>query len=84
MGMQEPDFVVTRKSGTKRGRKQIMKVGVGKKLVISGLMLGAAALVPSIALAFSSGFDSRPVSIDARGGIGSFTPASVDPGLPTS
>lgn len=58
-----------------------MKVGVGKKLVISGLMLGAAALVPSIALAFSSGFDSRPVSIDARGGIGSFTPASVDPRL---
>lgn len=58
-----------------------MKTGVSKKLAISGLMLGAAALVPSIALAFSSGFDSRPVSIDARGGIGSFTPASVDPRL---
>lgn len=58
-----------------------MSVGVGKKLVTSGLVLGAAALVPSIALAFSSGFDSRPVSIDARGGIGSFTPASVDPRL---
>lgn len=58
-----------------------MNAGVVKKLTISGLMLGTAALVPSIALAFSSGFDSRPVSIDARGGIGSFTPASVDPRL---
>ncbi|OHC97849.1 MAG: hypothetical protein A2792_04855 [Sphingomonadales bacterium RIFCSPHIGHO2_01_FULL_65_20] len=58
-----------------------MKAGVSKKLAISGLLLGGAALVPSIALAFSSGFDSRPVSIDARGGIGSFTPASVDPRL---
>ncbi|PXW67605.1 hypothetical protein C7451_1262 [Blastomonas natatoria] len=58
-----------------------MKAGVTKKLVISGLLLGSAALVPSIALAFSSGFDSRPVSITARGGIGSFTPASVDPRL---
>lgn len=58
-----------------------MKSGVGKKLAISGLLLGTAALVPSIALAFSSGFDSHPVSIDARGGIGSFTPASVDPRL---
>ena len=38
-------------------------------------------MVPSIALAFSSGFDSHPVSITARGGIGSFTPASVDPRL---
>ncbi|AOG00263.1 MAG: hypothetical protein ACT6Q7_07635 [Blastomonas fulva] len=58
-----------------------MNAGVVKKLTISGLLLGTAALVPSIALAFSSGFDSRPVSIDARGGIGSFTPASVDPRL---
>lgn len=58
-----------------------MKAGVAKKLAISGLMLGTVALAPSIALAFSSGFDSRPVSIDARGGIGSFTPASVDPRL---
>jgi len=36
---------------------------------------------PSVGNAFSSGFDSRPVSVAARGGIGSFTPASVDPRL---
>ncbi|QGN56429.1 hypothetical protein GKE62_11430 [Novosphingobium sp. Gsoil 351] len=34
---------------------------------------------PDVGNAFSSGFDSRPVSLSARGSIGSFTPASVDP-----
>ena len=34
---------------------------------------------PGVGNAFSSGFDSRPVSLSARGSIGSFTPASVDP-----
>jgi len=58
-----------------------MKLRVAKKLGIAGLLLGSVALLPSIALAFSSGFDSKPVSIEARGSIGSFTPASVDPRL---
>ena len=50
-------------------------------------LLGGVALVlgllvhPGIGNAFSSGFDSLPVSLAARGGIGSFTPASVDPQL---
>lgn len=35
-------------------------------------------LAPTVSRAFSSGFDSAPVSLAARGGIGSFTPASVD------
>jgi len=54
------------------------------------LLLGGAALlcgaiaVPTVSQAFSSGFDSRPVSLDARGSIGSFTPASVDPQLAAS
>jgi hypothetical protein len=43
----------------------------------AALMLGLV-VVPVAADAFSSGFDSRPVSLAARGGIGSFTPASVD------
>ena len=34
---------------------------------------------PAVGNAFSSGFDSHPVSLSARGSIGSFTPASVDP-----
>lgn len=42
--------------------------------------LGLGLLVhPGVGNAFSSGFDSRPVSLSARGSIGSFTPASVDP-----
>ncbi|AXU21685.1 hypothetical protein C7W88_22300 (plasmid) [Novosphingobium sp. THN1] len=36
------------------------------------------ALSPTVTSAFSSGFDMAPVSLAARGGIGSFTPASVD------
>jgi len=46
-----------------------------------GALLAGALAVPTVSNAFSSGFDSRPVSLAARGGIGSFTPASVDPRL---
>ena len=50
--------------------------------VLAGASLTLAAVaLPGAAGAFSSGFDSRPVSLAARGGIGSFTPASVDPRL---
>ena len=42
--------------------------------------LGLGLLLhPAVGNAFSSGFESRPVSLSARGSIGSFTPASVDP-----
>lgn len=49
----------------------------------NSLVLGAAVCVgllaaPTVTSAFSSGFDAAPVSLAARGGIGSFTPASVD------
>lgn len=54
-------------------------------LLLAGgaLALGAVA-APTVSQAFSSGFDSRPVSLDARGSIGSFTPASVNPALAAS
>lgn len=56
-----------------------------KGLVFTGISAAVLAFgVPSIGLAFSTGFDSQPVSIDARGAIGSFTPASVDPRLASS
>lgn len=49
---------------------------------VAGGALAIGLLVhPEVGAAFSSGFDSRPVSLAARGGIGSFTPASVDPRL---
>jgi hypothetical protein len=50
-------------------------------LLAGGALMFGAFLAPTVAGAFSSGFDSRPVSLDARGSIGSFTPASVDPKL---
>jgi hypothetical protein len=47
---------------------------------VAGGALALGLLVhPQVGNAFSSGFDSQPVSLAARGGIGSFTPASVDP-----
>jgi len=47
--------------------------------LLGGGVLALGLLIqPGIADAFSSGFDSQPVSLSARGGIGSFTPASVD------
>jgi len=49
---------------------------------VAGGALAIGLLVhPQVGAAFSSGFDSQPVSLAARGGIGSFTPASVDPRL---
>ncbi len=50
-------------------------------LTTGALAIGASALIPSMGNAFSAGFDSAPVSLSERGGIGSFTPASVDPKL---
>ena len=47
-------------------------------LMAGGVLALGLLVQPSIADAFSSGFDSQPVSLSARGGIGSFTPASVD------
>ncbi len=47
--------------------------------VAAGALAFGLLLHPDVGNAFSSGFDSRPVSLSARGSIGSFTPASVDP-----
>ncbi|MFC4294452.1 hypothetical protein ACFO0A_05190 [Novosphingobium tardum] len=59
-----------------------LQVSVRRRVL--GTLLAGGALVgllvaPEAGNAFSSGFDSHPVSLAARGGIGSFTPASVDP-----
>ena len=50
------------------------------------LLLGACAAMgmlaaPAVSNALGSNFNTTPVSLAARGGIGSFTPASVDPRL---
>lgn len=55
---------------------------VGHRLSVPLAVAAAVALglvvAPTVSSAFSSGFDASPVSLAARGGIGSFTPASVD------
>ena len=53
--------------------------GSSPALLIAGAVCGLA--LPSAVLAFSSSFDAHTVSLAARGAIGSFTPASVDPRL---
>ena len=52
--------------------------GFRTPLFFAGAMALGLVLAPTVGSAFSSGFDSAPVSLAARGGIGSFTPASVD------
>ncbi len=57
--------------------------GATRRRLRAPLVCAAAAtlglfLAPTVSSAFSSGFDALPVSLAARGGIGSFTPASVD------
>jgi len=47
-------------------------------LILGGAVGLAMFVAPTVTSAFSSGFDAAPVSLAARGGIGSFTPASVD------
>lgn len=41
-------------------------------------------VVPTVSRAVAGNFDSAPISLAARGNIGSFTPASVDPQLAAS
>ncbi len=63
--------------------KNSKAVGTTHRRLRAPLAAATAAVVglflaPSVSSAFSSGIDVAPVSLAARGGIGSFTPASVD------
>lgn len=48
-------------------------------LPLVGCALFGMVAAPALGSALTRGFSSAPVSLSARGGIGSFTPASVDP-----
>ncbi|WP_298190258.1 hypothetical protein [Novosphingobium sp.] len=50
-------------------------------LPLVGCALLGMVAAPALGSALTGGFASAPVSLSARGGIGSFTPASVDPKL---
>ena len=62
-----------------RGRNQRLRWRA--PLLLGTAVIGGALIAPAVGNAFSDGaFDSH-VSLAARGAIGSFTPASVDPRL---
>jgi hypothetical protein len=63
-----------RKSG---GFRRFLRAPV----ICAALVVASAFAAPSMVSAFSSGSESLPVSLAARGALGSFTPASVDPRL---
>lgn len=48
------------------------------------LAIGVLAAMPSVSFASGNGFNAEPISLSARGGIGSFTPASIDGNLASS
>lgn len=52
-----------------------------RALPLVGCALLGMVAAPALGSALTGGFASAPVSLSARGGIGSFTPASVDPKL---
>ncbi len=47
----------------------------------AALVMASAIVAPSVVRAFSTGSESVAVRLAARGGLGSFTPASIDPRL---
>ncbi|MGV3513202.1 MAG: hypothetical protein ACO1OX_14470 [Novosphingobium sp.] len=65
-------------NGNKAAGKGALRRRLRAPLTIGAAVALGLALSPTVTSAFSSGFDMAPVSLAARGGIGSFTPASVD------
>lgn len=63
--------IISKAAGIKRLRLRA-------QLAIAASAVFGLLLAPTVSSAFSTGFDAAPVSLAARGGIGSFTPASVD------
>jgi hypothetical protein len=65
------------KSGKNGGLRRFLRAPV----ISAACILASALVAPTVVEAFSNGNESLPVSLAARGGLGSFTPASVDPRL---
>ena len=65
-------------NGNRTAGKGAMRRRLRAPVTLGLAVVVGLALSPTVTSAFSSGFDMAPVSLAARGGIGSFTPASVD------
>lgn len=62
------------------------KRGISRRILRAPLLATVVAalglfVVPTVGNALAGHFEPKPVSLAARGGLGSFTPASVDPRL---
>jgi len=62
------------KSGKNGGLRRFLRAPV----ISAACVLASALVAPTVVNAFSNGTESVPVSLAARGALGSFTPASVD------
>ena len=72
------------RTNTGKGRKNgVFRRFLRAPVICAGLVVASAFAAPTMVSAFSSGSESLPVSLAARGALGSFTPSSVDPRLMT-
>ena len=67
--------------GRHSGRGRNKRLRWRAPLLLGAAVLGGALIAPAVGNAFSNGALDSHVSLAARGAIGSFTPASVDPRL---
>jgi hypothetical protein len=67
--------------GRHSGRGRNKRLRWRAPLLLGAAVIGGAVIAPAVGNAFSNGALGSHVSLAARGAIGSFTPASVDPKL---
>ncbi|WP_353227966.1 hypothetical protein [Novosphingobium sp.] len=68
----------SRKNG---GFRRILRSPVISPMICAACVVVSALVAPTVVRAFASAGESPSVSLAARGALGSFTPASVDPRL---
>jgi hypothetical protein len=77
----EDRLTVMRAIGAKGGKNGGFRRVLRAPVISAACILASALMAPTMVRAFSNGGESLPVSLAARGALGSFTPASVDPRL---
>jgi hypothetical protein len=75
------DVTIMRATGGKAKKISGFRWFLRAPVISAACILGSAVLAPTMVRAFTNGSESLPVSLAARGALGSFTPASVDPRL---
>lgn len=65
----------------KRGKSGVLRRFLRTPVICGFAVAASAVIAPTMVSAFVSRGDSVPVAVGARGALGSFTPASIDPRL---